>query len=113
MDVRDQFIRVSRDDREGTYPFICAGLFPVLPKTCNAEWRAILHGNSIGLLGLLAFDRLPLEEPIHGHDAPAQAVCIPEGRQSGDGPALGIDRFAASARVLTPVWNEPPTQWVQ
>src|SRR6516165_11569668 len=62
MDVGNQFIRICRDDREGTYSLTCAGLFPVLPKTCNAERRAILHGNGIGLLGLLAFDRLPLEE---------------------------------------------------
>jgi len=85
--------------------------FSQRPAIPNGEPSFI--GNGIGLLGLLAFDCLPLEESIHGHDAPAQAVCIPEGRQSGDGLALGVDGLSASGRVLTPVWNEPPTQWVE
>ena len=113
MDLANQFIGICRDDRKGTYPLTCARLFPVLPKTCNAERRAILHGNSIGLLGLLAFDRLPLEEPIHGHDAPAQAVCIPEGWQSGDGLALGVDRLSPSGRVRTPMRNEAPLERIE
>jgi hypothetical protein len=39
-----------------------------------AGTHAVLHGDGIGPLQLLALDRLALEEPVHGPNAPAQAV---------------------------------------
>ena len=36
----------------------------ILPNATDAERLPVLHGDSVGLLCLLAFDRLPLEEAI-------------------------------------------------
>ena len=77
------------------------------------EWRAVLHGDGIRLLRPLAFDRFPLEETVYGEDAPAQAVCIAECRQSVHRLAFGVDRLAAACWVLAPVGNEPPPQRVK
>ena len=77
MDAGHQLIRIRGDDRERSDPFAGCRLFPVLPYAANAEWRAVLHGDGVGLLCPLALDRLPLEKPIHRHDTAALPSCDP------------------------------------
>jgi hypothetical protein len=62
VDTGHQFVGVSRNYREGAGPLACGRVFPVLPQSAKAKRAAILHGDSIGLLGFLSLDRLPFKE---------------------------------------------------
>jgi hypothetical protein len=59
-------VGIGGDDRKGADPFARRRLLPVLPNPRNAERRAVLHGDRVGLLRLLRLDRLPLEEAVTG-----------------------------------------------
>jgi SOS response associated peptidase (SRAP) len=72
----------------------------------TTEGSAVFHGNGVGLLRLLPFDRLPLEKPIHRHDAAPPAISIPERRKITDGLTLRVDRLASAQSVFAPMWNE-------
>ena len=74
------------------------------------ERGASLHGDRVGLLRLLALDRLPLEKAVDRHDAAALAVGLAEGRQVARRLALGVDRFASALRIVAPVGDQSPTQ---
>src|SRR4029077_13743353 len=60
-------------------------VLPVLPKPADAEWAAVLHGDGIGLFGLLSLDRLPFEEAIDRQYAPPLAISLPKRRECPDG----------------------------
>src|SRR4029077_6307958 len=83
-------------DREGANPLAGGRVFPVLPQPANTERATVLHGDGIGLFGLLSLDRLPFEEAIDRHDAPPPAIGVAEGGQTVDGLAFGVDRLAAT-----------------
>src|SRR5262249_11276148 len=100
--IRHQWVGIRCDDRGRPDPLAVAWVLPVLPDAADAERLAVLHRDSVGLLRLLPLDRLPLEEPIHRHDAPAQPVRIAEGRQRPNRFALRIDRLAAAAWIQAP-----------
>ena len=105
VDFADQFVGVRRDHRESAYPFAGGRVFPVLPQPAEAERPAILHSNSVGLLRLLTFDRLPLVESVYRQDAAPAAISMPEGRQSVHRLALGIDRLR---RITSRSWLGAP-----
>ena len=88
-------------------------LLPVLPQACDAKWRAILHSDSIRLLGPLPLDSLPLEKTINRHDTAAHAVRVPKRRQVSHRFALSVDRLAPARGVFAPIGNEAPAQRVE
>ena len=96
MNFRHQLVRVGRDDRECPDPLTGCRVLPVLPYPRNPEWRTVLHGNRIGLLRPLPFDRLPLVEAVHRQNAPAQTIRVTECQQGTHGLAFGVDRLAPS-----------------
>src|SRR5262249_57992857 len=53
--------------------------FSQMPAMPNGAPSFIAH--RVGLLCLLALDRLPLKESVHRHNAAALAVCVAERRQ--------------------------------
>jgi hypothetical protein len=108
-----QFVGVRRDDREGAHPFAGGRVLPILPNSSDAERAPILHGNGIGLFGLLALDCFPLEEAIDGENAPPLTIGVTEGRQTVHGLAFGVDRLPPAFRVLAPVRNEAPAQRIE
>src|SRR5579862_8753359 len=112
VDFCDQLVGISSDHREGANPLARGWVLPVLPKPANAEW-AVFHGDGIGLLGFLPFDRLPLEEAVNRDDAAPSAIAMPEGRQTVHGLALGVDLLSTSFWVAAPLWNKTPAQWVE
>jgi hypothetical protein len=73
----------------------------------------VLHGDRIGLLGLLSLDRLPLVEAVDRQNAAAPAIRVPKHRQPVHRLAFGVDRLAPAFRILTPIGNEAPAEWVQ
>jgi len=113
MDLGDELIGVGSDDRKRPNPLTRAWLLPILPNTGDPEWRAVLHGDGIGLLGPLSLDGLPLEEPVHRKDASSLPICLPKCWQPRDCLSLGIDRLASAGRVLAPIGNQPPPQWIE
>jgi hypothetical protein len=58
---------------------------------------------SVRLFCFLPLDRLPLEEAIDREDARPSPIRLPEGWQTVNGLAFGVDRFASALGVLTPV----------
>jgi len=62
MDLTDEIIRGHGEDGKSTNPLSASRMTPVLPKPRDGEWRAVLHGNGIGLLCPGSFDGTPLEE---------------------------------------------------
>ena len=109
----NEFISVGGDDCKRPNPLARAGLLPVLPDAGDTERRTILHGDSVGLLDPLALDGLPLEESVHWKDATSLPIRITKCRQLRDCLGLGIDRFASAGRIVAPIWNQPPSQWVE
>ena len=71
-------------------------VLPVLPQPANTERATVLHGDGIGLFGLLSLDRLPFEEAIDRQDAPPLAISLPKRRECPDGLAFGVGRLAAT-----------------
>ena len=63
MDIGYQLISIGGDDRKRADPLARTRLLPVLPNAGDPEWRAVLHGDGIGLLCLLSLDRFD-ELPI-------------------------------------------------
>jgi hypothetical protein len=82
-------------------------------QPADGKRSAVLHGNGIRLLSLLAFDRFPFKEVVDRYDAAAPAIGFRKRRQSFYRLALGIDRLSPAVRVLAPVRNKPPAQWVE
>src|SRR4029077_1708115 len=73
----------------------------------------VLHGDGVGLFGLLALDRLPFEEAIDRQDAPPLAISLPKRRECPDGLAFSVHRLPSALGILAPVWNEAPAQWIE
>jgi hypothetical protein len=69
-----QRIGIGRDDRDRANPLTRSGVFPILPHPAETERLAILHGDGIGLLALLAPHRAPLVEAVHRQDAATPAA---------------------------------------
>src|SRR5262245_52758736 len=113
MDVGDEFIGVGGDDCERANPLTRPRLFPVLPNASDAKRRTVLHGDSVRLLGPLSLDGLPFEKPVHRKDATSFSIGVPKRRQPRDCLGLSIDRLASAGRVLAPIWNQPPPQWIE
>ena len=101
VDAAEQLVARDGDDGEGPHPFPGAEVPPVLPKPCQTERRAILHGDRIGLLAALG--RLPFEEPVNRDDAAAQSVGVSKGRSGRARLGFRIDRLRAAFRILAPV----------
>src|SRR5262249_43685445 len=87
--------------------------FPVLPNPGKPERRAVLHGDRVGLLRLLALDRLPFEEPVHRHDAATHSIGIAERGQIPHALALGVDRLSAALAITAPIRNQIPPQRIE
>jgi hypothetical protein len=54
----------------------------VYPNSGNAEWRAVLHRDCVGLLASLRC--LPFIEGVNGEDTAAPSVAVPERRKLRD-----------------------------
>ena len=78
MDFGHQLVGVGRYDREGPDPLTGGGVLPVLPYARDAEWRAVLQCDGIGLLRPPPLDRLPLVEAVHRQDATTHAIGVAE-----------------------------------
>src|SRR5215475_10678321 len=113
MDVSHQLIGIGGDDCKSPNPFARKRLLPVLPDAGDAEWRAVLHSDSVGLFCLLPLDRLPLEEAVHRHNAAAPAVRISKRRQISHGLVFGVDRLSTTCWVLAPIRDQAPAQRVE
>ena len=114
VNLSDQFVRLRREltaDVRTHSPE--AGPFRFSHRPPIPERAAVLHGDGIGLLRLLAFNRLPLEELVNRQDAPALTISLSERRERPDGLAFGIDRLAPTFRVLAPIWDETPADWIE
>ena len=61
----------------------------------------------------LRLDRLPLVKSIDRKNAAPPAVGVAKHRQLRDGLALGVDRLASALRVLAPLGDEAPAQWIK
>ena len=70
-------------------------ILPILPQSAEPEGAAVLHGYGKGLLGLLALDRLPLEEAVHRDDAASPPIGVTEARQRAHRLTLGINSCGA------------------
>src|SRR5262245_24873096 len=113
MDVGHELVGIGGDDRERPNPFARRRLLPVLPNPGKSERRAVLNGDRVRLLGLLTFDRLPFEEPVHWHDAAAPSVGIAERGQIPHAFALGVDRLSAAFRITAPIRDQAPTERIE
>jgi hypothetical protein len=113
MNVGHELVGVGGDDCERPNPFARRRLFPVLPNPGKPERRAVLHGDRVGLLRLLALDRLPFEEPVHRHDAAAHSVGTPERGQIPHALALGVDRLSAALGITAPIRDQAPPQRIE
>src|SRR4029077_404735 len=56
----------------------------------------VLHGDGVGLFGLLSLDRLPFEEAIDRQDAPPLAISLLKRRECPERLAFGVDRLPAT-----------------
>src|SRR5215211_1977026 len=110
VDAPDKFVGRRSQQRERANPLPLRAL-PVLPYPGDAERRAVLHRDRVGLLPALS--RHPFIEPVDRQDAAAQPVAVPEHRQACDGLALGVDRLSSALWIFAPVWNEAPFQEVE
>jgi hypothetical protein len=108
-----KLIGVGGDDSERADPLARIRIPPVLPQSANAERLAILHGDRVGLLRLLALDRLPFIEAVHRENAAAPAIRLPKHWQPVRRLAFGVDRLAPAVRVLAPGGNKAPAQRVE
>src|SRR4051794_11602250 len=98
----DKLVCGRGDDAEGSDPFPCGGVLPVLPKAGEAEGRAVLHRNGVGLLHLRALDCHPLEEAVDRHDAAALAVCrLSLSNQRGPSTSTSSSRVRRSTTSTT------------
>src|SRR5215813_5310075 len=113
VNLGHELVGVGGDDGERPNPFARSRLFPVLPNPGKPERRAVLHGDRVGLLRLLALDRLPFEEPVHRHDAATHSIGIAERGQIPHALALGVDRLAAALRITAPIRNQTPPQRIE
>src|SRR5215204_952591 len=59
VNTPNEFVCCRRYDAEGSDPLAGGRILPVLPKASEAERRAVLHGDGVGLLYLRALDRHP------------------------------------------------------
>jgi hypothetical protein len=66
MDVGHKRVGIGRDDGKCPNPLARGWFSPVLPDAGDAERRAVLYRNRVGLFRPLALDRLPFEEAIPG-----------------------------------------------
>jgi hypothetical protein len=114
MDVSDQLIGVRRDNCKRAYP-LARGcwVFPVLPNAAETKWPTILHGDCVGLFGFLPLDCHPFEEPVHRNDAASVPVSVVERRQGVYVLTLGVDRLSLTLRVIAPIGNQAPAQWIE
>jgi hypothetical protein len=113
MDFGNESVGIGGDDRKGTNPFTRRRLLPIPPNARNPKRRAVFHGDGVGLLRLLPFDRFPLEESVHRHDASTSAVGLAERRQIAHRLALGVDRLAAAFGIAAPVRDQSPAQRIK
>src|SRR3954463_14908330 len=113
MDGIDQLISFRRNDCEGAYPLARILVFPVLPNAAETKRPTILHGDCVGLFGLLPLDCHPLEEPVHRNNAASRSVGVAERREGVYSLAFGVDRLSPTLRVITPIRNEAPAQRVE
>jgi hypothetical protein len=74
MDFGHQLVGFRCDDCEGANPLARGEVFPVLPDTADTKRVAILHGDGVGLFGLLALDGLPFEEAVNRNDTPPSSI---------------------------------------
>src|SRR5262245_11857251 len=113
MNVGHQLIGIGGDNCKCPNPFARNRLLPVLPDAGDAEWRAVLHSDSVGLFCLLPLDRLPLEEAVHRHDTAAPAIGIPKRREVAHSLIFGVDRLSTTCWVLAPIRDQAPAQRVE
>ena len=113
MNLLNQRVGRYRYDGKRPLPLSSVRIAPVLPQSCQTEWRAIRHGNRVGLLGPSTFDGAPLEKTIDWHDAAALSVSVTEHRAPGDALSLGVNGLASTSRVLAPMGNQPPLDQVE
>jgi hypothetical protein len=52
-------------------------------------------------------------EAVHRHDAAAPSVGIPKRRQVAHSLIFGVDRLSTTRRVLAPIRDQAPVQWVE
>ncbi len=45
MDLRDELVRLARNNRAGAQPFSRFGIFPVFPESGKGERVSVFHGN--------------------------------------------------------------------
>jgi hypothetical protein len=113
MNVGHECVGIRRDDRKSADPLTESRVLPIFLCTGDTERCTIFHGDRIRLFCFLAFDCLPLEKAVDRHDATAPAVRVAKSWQVPHGLAFGIDGFAATLRVSTPIGDQAPTQWVE
>jgi hypothetical protein len=70
------------------------------PVRDGTPWAGRVFRCVIGLLRLLAPDRLPLVEAVPWQDAAPAVIGFPKRRRPLDGLAFGVDRLAAAFRAL-------------
>jgi hypothetical protein len=80
VDLPDESIRGHGDNGKRANPLAALRMTPIFLKSSDAEGRAVLHGNGIGLLCSGSFNGSPLKEAFNGNDAAPLRVGRAEGR---------------------------------
>ena len=98
---------------KGSLPFSCVRIAPVLPQARQAEGRAVLHGNSVRLLGPRALNGPPLEEAVDRHEAAPLSISFAKCGELGNALGLGIDGPTPSPRVCEPMRDQTPLDAIE
>src|SRR5262245_66310964 len=106
MNLRDQFIRLDRDDRT-TFQRLAFGRSPSLPQPSECEQPAVAPANIDRLARRLA-SLLPFKETVRRNQTAPLGEGLFEGRFFGDRLGLGVDQVVSDLRVFGPIVNQPP-----
>jgi len=101
MDLRDELIRLTSDNRAGAQPLPRFGIFPVFPEPGKGKGSAVFHGDRERQLRFSGF--APFVKSVRRNQAAPFGKGLPKRRCFIDGLSSGVDRPVSDLRVFGPI----------
>ena len=103
MDVGDELIRLTCDNRASAQPLPSFRVFPVFPESRKSERASVFHGDRERQLGSGGFS--PFVESVCGNEATPLCESPPERGRPIDRLGSGVDGPISDLWIFRPIWN--------
>ena len=108
MDLRDELIRLARDNRASAQPLVRLRISPVFPEPGKGERASVFHGDRERQLWFSRFS--PFVESVRRNQAAPFSESLPERGRFIDGLSSGVNGPVSDLWVFGPIWNQSPLQ---